>query len=149
MSLLGQVQAENLEGGGGSIALWTQVSQVSWEEWWWWRWWCSTPTSISGYWSISETVQLGDPSPKKKKYSPENLKQHALSSALSVAWRETKTKYKLFCFFTARISESDTVGRRVLEQHFTQCFESLIATSSVGYNLSPVFGPHLFTFWHH
>ena len=32
-----------------------------------------------------------------------------------------------------------------------ECFESLIATSSVsytvGYNLSPVFGPHLFTFW--
>lgn len=33
--------------------------------------------------SICETLQLGDPSQIKK--SPENLKQHALSSALPVA----------------------------------------------------------------
>ena len=39
--------------------------------------------------------------PNKKKYSPESLKQHALSSALSIAWRgEEKWKsHKLYCFY--------------------------------------------------
>lgn len=39
----------------------------------------------SGNRSICETVQLGDTSPMKTKYSPGNLKKHALSSVLSTA----------------------------------------------------------------